>query len=106
MILIIWTHFSYRFDYFHSRYLLIGLGVNPDPLDAVLKTRHIIAVIPKPWIAQSLFKTELSRFASFLTNTLGQIQGLGREAVQDLVNLLKYLGFEDESETLRRRRIP
>ena len=33
-----------------NRYLLTALGMNPDPLDAVRKCRHLVAALPREWL--------------------------------------------------------
>ena len=33
-----------------NRYLLTALGMNPDPIDAARKARHVVAALPKQWL--------------------------------------------------------
>ena len=35
-----------------NRYLLTALGMNPDPIDAARKARHVVAALPKQWLTQ------------------------------------------------------
>ena len=47
-------------------------------------------------------KTELQRLAQYLS-TLGIAPGLSRDAVKMVVNLLRTLGFNDQSESIERK---
>ena len=93
-----------------NRYLLTALGMNPDPLDAAKKCRHVVAALPRGWLQQpggsdaAAVKTDLARLCGYLVQ-LGGKGGGGRDFVQDVVNLLKFLGFVEESEKLRRQRL-
>ena len=53
-----------------NRYLLTALGMNPDPLDAAKKCRHVVAALPREWLQQqpgpggseaAAVKTDLAR---------------------------------------------
>ena len=50
-----------------NRYLLTALGMNPDPLDAVKKCRHVVAALPREWLQpggnEAAVKTDLAREA-------------------------------------------
>ena len=93
-----------------NRYLLTALGMNPDPLDAAKKCRHVVAALPREWLQQpggsdpAAVKADLARLCGYLVQ-LGGKGGGGRDFVQDVVNLLKFLGFVEESEKLRRQRL-
>ena len=43
--------------------------------------------------------------SGYLVQLGGKGSGGGRDFVQDVVNLLKFLGFVEESEKLRRQRL-
>ena len=131
-----------------NRYLLTALGMNPDPLDAANKCRHLVAALPREWMQpgnNAAVKTDLAREATRFNRTwemffcdesgltlscispedmfkssverpltyrlsgyLMQLGGKGsggRDCAQDMVNLLKFLGFVEESEKLRRQRL-
>lgn len=88
-----------------NRYLLTGLGMNPDPADSLAKCRHVVATFPKEWISKGLFRSEMLRFATYVFNLGAQTKGGGREFVLECVNLLRFMGFGDESETLKRQRL-
>ena len=87
------------------RYLLIGLGVNPNPVDSVNKCRHIVAALPSEWLSSGRMTKELTRFANYMSKTLGQIVNLPRESIRDIVKLLKVIGATEASETLERERL-
>ena len=85
--------------------MLIGLGVNPDPFDAINKAKFIVRTIPSEWIQSGVFKSELDRFSKYLT-TLGKTaKGIGRDGISDIVSLLKILGFLEEANTVQRLRL-
>ena len=89
-----------------NRYLLIGLGLNPDPLDAIQKAKAVVAALPKEWMAASgAFRKELERLAGFLANTLGGAKGIGPQAVEEVAAMLRTMGFDEEAATLRRKRL-
>jgi hypothetical protein len=88
-----------------NRYLLTALGMNPDPADALNKARHIAAALPTEWLASGGFKEELKRLSAYLTQLGSNTKGGGRDFVQDVVNLIKFLGFAEESESLKRQRL-
>ena len=48
-----------------NRYLLTALGMNPDPLDAVRKSRHVVAALPRDWLQPGCgVKADLAREAA------------------------------------------
>ena len=48
-----------------NRYLLTALGMNPDPLDAVRKSRHVVAALPREWLQPGCgVKADLAREAA------------------------------------------
>ena len=90
-----------------NRYLLTALGMNPDPLDAANKCRHLVAALPREWMQpgnNAAVKPDLARLSGYLMQLGGKGSG-GRDCAQDMVNLLKFLGFVEESEKLRRQRL-
>lgn len=88
-----------------NRYLLIGLGVNPDPLDAINKCKQIVATLPPIWLEEGLLKKELQRFAGYLSMLGKNSKSIGRPAMEDIVSLLRYLKFQEESDTIKRTRL-
>ena len=85
------------------RYLIIGLGVSPNQVESVQRSSEIVGDLPTDWKSPKCrMKTELQRFAKYLSN-LGNAPGLSREAVKEIVKLLRTLGFIDESESLERK---
>ena len=54
---------------------------------------------------KTYFYTIASRMSGYLVQLGGKGSGGGRDFVQDVVNLLKFLGFVEESEKLRRQRL-
>ena len=85
------------------RYLIIGLGFSPNQTDSVLRSQQIVSVLPNEWKGpKGRMKTELQRLAQYLS-TLGIAPGLSRDAVKMVVNLLRTLGFNDQSESIERK---
>ena len=82
------------------RYLIIGLGVNPSPLDSVMKSRQIVNSIPSEWKKGNML-SELQRLVKYLS-ALGTSVGLPRDAIRDVANQLKVLSALQESETLEK----
>lgn len=88
-----------------NRYIVIALGMNPDPLDVIAKSKQIVATLPASWREEgSVFKDDLSRFATFLFQ-LGSKVKQGRDPIAEVVNMLKFIGYTQESDTLRRTRL-
>ena len=84
------------------RYLIIGPGVlNSASIahvrESVTKTKQIVKAIPKEWKS----KSELERFANYLSNSLGPLTGEG--SVNELVNQLVTLGFLDHASQLKKK---
>ena len=83
------------------RYLIIGLGVAPNAKDTVIKSRLIVSAIPNEWKS----KSELERFATYLSGSLGLNPGLPRTgdgSVKDLVLQLNTLGYSDQANQLEK----
>ena len=84
------------------RYLVIGLRVTPNARDRVIKTNHIVSAIPAEWKSRS----ELDRFANYLSGSLGTTPGLprtGEGSVKDLVPQLTSLGYKDQAYQLEEK---
>ena len=84
------------------RYLIIGLGVlNSASIaharESVTKTKQIVKAIPKEWKS----KSELERFANYLSNSLGPLTG--ESSLNELVKQLTELGFVDHANQLKKR---
>ena len=82
------------------RYLIIGLGVNPSPLDSVKKSKQIVNAIPSEW-KKGKIRSELQRLVKYLS-ALGTSVGLPRDAVRDVAQQLKSLSAYQESEALEK----
>jgi len=83
------------------RYLIIGLGVAPNAKDTVIKSRLIVSAIPNEWKS----KSELERYATYLSGSLGLNPGLPRTgdgSVKDLVLQLNTLGYLDQANKLEK----
>ena len=84
------------------RYLVIGLGVlNSASIaharESVIKTKQIVKAIPKEWKA----KSDLERFANYISNSLAPLTGEG--SVNELVNQLTNLGFFEHASQLKKK---
>ena len=87
-----------------NRYLIIGLGVSPNHVESVLRTRQIVNAIPSEWKgSKGRMKSELQRLAVYLSETLSKTPGLSREALKEIVILLRTMGFNDESDSVERK---
>eukprot|EP00095_Tigriopus_kingsejongensis_P004616 maker-scaffold559_size137194-snap-gene-0.25 protein:Tk04616 transcript:maker-scaffold559_size137194-snap-gene-0.25-mRNA-1 annotation:"pax3- and pax7-binding protein 1 isoform x1" len=86
-----------------TKFLVIGLGMNPDPMDALTKSRHLVACLPTPWRETGVFKEDLQRFAQYLV-TLSQ-KSLGPEGIRSIAEMLKMLNYQTESDTIKRTRL-
>lgn len=86
-----------------NKYLLIGLGMNPDPIDAVAKARQIVSTLPSSWRELCIAREDLGRFAQFLVTL--SAKPVGPDGVRSIVEMLKILNYETESDTIRRTRL-
>ncbi|TRY77169.1 hypothetical protein TCAL_15999, partial [Tigriopus californicus] len=77
-----------------NKYLLIGLGMNPDPLDALVKTRQIVSALPSSWREIGVAKEDLGRFAQFLATL--SAKPVGPDGVRSIVEMLKLLNYQTE----------
>ncbi len=84
------------------RYLMIGLGVTPNPVECVGRTRAIVNALPSEWKKARTCKGDLERFAKYLCQ-LGATVNLPRESVKDLVSQLKSIGAWSEADQLEKK---
>nr|XP_040574865.1 LOW QUALITY PROTEIN: PAX3- and PAX7-binding protein 1-like [Lepeophtheirus salmonis] len=87
-----------------NRYLLIALGINPDPIDSLDKCRIIVTAFSSELLkSMKGNQSELKRFAQFLTNLPSLRKGgLGRDSLLDITKLLKIIHFKEEAESFKR----
>ena len=74
----------------------------PNARDSVIKSRHIVNAIPREWKS----KSELEKFANYLSGSLGLNPGLPRTgdgSVKDLVLQLNSLGYVDQANQLEKK---
>ena len=88
-----------------NRYLVTALGLSSDANDALNKCKHIVAALPKSWLSSGNMKQELSRLSGYLVQLGNGSKGGGREFIQEVVNLLRFLGCNEESEALKKKRL-
>lgn len=88
-----------------NRFLLIGLGCNPNPIDALAKGKTLVKLIDGAWGNEvKKFNPELARFAKYL-EMLGKSSPVGRDGILDIVAMLQSLGFSEEASTVKRLRL-
>ncbi len=89
-----------------NRYLLTALNLEPDVLAAVFKSRRVASELPASWRQPGgVFKRDLARLAGFLVALAQNGKGLGRDGLQEIANILKYIGYAEEGETIKRLRL-
>eukprot|EP00096_Caligus_rogercresseyi_P008578 TRINITY_DN2762_c1_g1_i4.p1 TRINITY_DN2762_c1_g1~~TRINITY_DN2762_c1_g1_i4.p1 ORF type:complete len:424 (+),score=101.64 TRINITY_DN2762_c1_g1_i4:2818-4089(+) len=87
-----------------NRYILIALGINPDPVDTLEKCRQVVGAIPSELLRslKASSSQELKRFAAFLAGLPNAKKGLDGSNIMEINKLLKGLQLKEEAETFKR----
>ena len=66
--------------------------------------RRIVSLLPLEWRETGVFTPELTRLAGYLRNLGEKVRGVGREGIQEVIDLLKYIGFAEDAAAIKRKR--